>query len=112
MALRLRSQATGHTAYRLIAQEMASQVSQALPQFETFFKFVDYEGYDLGRLDQEHRKAEKSKPPAIVPSLALPNKKFLNLKRHSFQEKCFLCKLFVVRDKGSKWCCTLKKQDE
>ena len=58
----LRSQPAGHPAYRLIAQQMASQVSRALPQFESFFKFVDYEGYDLGRLDQEHRKAERAHP--------------------------------------------------
>lgn len=58
----LRSQAAGHPGYRLIAQQMASQVSRAVPQFESFFKFVDYEGYDLGRLDQELRKAEKLQP--------------------------------------------------
>jgi thymidylate synthase ThyX len=57
----LRSQPAGHPGYRLIAQQMADQVIKAFPQFETFFKFVDYEGYDLGRLDQEQRKAEKFK---------------------------------------------------
>ncbi|MEN9654082.1 MAG: hypothetical protein RL235_194, partial [Chlamydiota bacterium] len=46
----LRSQAAGHTTYRLIAQEMARQVSLALPPFERFFKFVDFDGYELGRL--------------------------------------------------------------
>lgn len=55
----LRSQAAGHPGYRRVAQEMAAQVSRAIPEFETFFKFVDYEGYDLGRLDQEQRKIEK-----------------------------------------------------
>lgn len=55
----LRSAAAGHPAYRLVAQEMAKQVIQAFPQFERFFKFVDYDGYDLGRLDQEQRKVEK-----------------------------------------------------
>jgi len=55
----LRSSAAGHPSYRFIAQEMASQVSAALPLFERFFKFVDYEGYELGRLDQEIRSVEK-----------------------------------------------------
>ncbi|MCC5832164.1 MAG: FAD-dependent thymidylate synthase [Chlamydiales bacterium] len=55
----LRSQAAGHPNYRYTAQEMARQVSEALPLFEAFFKFVDYEGHDLGRLAQEQRKHEK-----------------------------------------------------
>ncbi len=57
----LRSQAAGHPTYRLIAQEMARQVSQAIPQFERFFKFVDFEGYQLGRLGAEIRQEEKGK---------------------------------------------------
>jgi len=57
----LRSQPAGHPTYRLIAQEMARQVSLALPQFERFFKFVDYEGYELGRLGAEVRQEEKIK---------------------------------------------------
>ncbi len=56
----LRSQPAGHPGYRLVAQEMASQVCKVLPPFEAFFKFVDYQGYSLGRLDQEHRKHEKN----------------------------------------------------
>lgn len=55
----LRSQAAGHPAYRHIAQEMAKQVAQTVPQYERFFKFVDFDGYELGRLDQEQRKAVK-----------------------------------------------------
>lgn len=55
----LRSQAAGHVTYRLIAQEMASQVSRALPPFERFFKFVDFEGYELGRLGAEIRQEQK-----------------------------------------------------
>jgi thymidylate synthase ThyX len=55
----LRSTAAGHPSYRYIAQEMAKQASQAVPQFERFFKFVDYEGYELGRLGQEIRIVEK-----------------------------------------------------
>ncbi len=57
----LRSSPAGHPTYRAIAQEMARQVSEKIPEFERFFKFVDYEGYDLGRLGQEQRKAEKLK---------------------------------------------------
>lgn len=57
----LRSQAAGHPTYRWIAQEMARQVSDALPLFERFFKFVDFEGYELGRLGAEIRQEEKMK---------------------------------------------------
>lgn len=55
----LRSSSAGHPNYRLAAQAMAKQVSEMFPSFERFFKFVDYEGYDLGRLGQEQRKVEK-----------------------------------------------------
>lgn len=55
----LRSSPAGHPGYRYIAQSMARQVSETIPQFERFFKFVDYEGYELGRLEQEQRKYEK-----------------------------------------------------
>lgn len=57
----LRSQAAGHPTYRRIAQEMAHQVSLAIPSFERFFKFVDFEGYDLGRLGAEVKQEEKLK---------------------------------------------------
>lgn len=55
----LRSSPAGHQNYRYIAQSMAKQVCERFPAFERFFKFVDFDGYDLGRLDQEQRKAEK-----------------------------------------------------
>lgn len=55
----LRSSPAGHPTYRQVAQEMARQVCQQFPIFERFFKFVDYEGYDLGRLGQEQRKVDK-----------------------------------------------------
>lgn len=55
----LRSAPAGHPTYRLVAQQMAKQVSQAVPAFERFFKFVDYEGYELGRLGQEEKKESK-----------------------------------------------------
>jgi hypothetical protein len=57
----LRSQPAGHPTYRYIAQEMARQVSLALPPLERFFKFVDFEGYELGRLGAEIRQEEKMK---------------------------------------------------
>jgi thymidylate synthase ThyX len=55
----LRSAPAGHPTYRYIAQEMAKQVCKVFPAFERFFKFVDYEGYELGRLGQEIRIVEK-----------------------------------------------------
>jgi thymidylate synthase ThyX len=55
----LRSSPAGHPTYRYIAQSMANQVCEKFPEFERFFKFVDFEGYDLGRLDQELRKVDK-----------------------------------------------------
>lgn len=57
----LRSAPAGHPMYRFVAQEMAKQVSHVFPEFERFFKFVDYEGYELGRLGQEIRTVEKMK---------------------------------------------------
>lgn len=55
----LRSSPAGHPMYRLIAQEFAKQVSAVFPQFEIFFKFVDFDGYVLGRMDQEIRTENK-----------------------------------------------------
>lgn len=55
----LRSQAAGHPTYRLVAQLMAKEIIAVEPQFERFFKFVDFDGYELGRLGQEERKAQK-----------------------------------------------------
>ncbi len=55
----LRSAPQGHPNYRFIAQELAKIVVNVQPCFERFFKFVDWEGYELGRLGQELRIAEK-----------------------------------------------------
>jgi len=55
----LRSMPQGHSTYRQIAQEMARQVCKAYPQFERFFKFVDFGGYQLGRLSAEIRNEQK-----------------------------------------------------
>lgn len=57
----LRSSPQGHPQYRLIAQEMAKQVSSQFPEFEKFFRFVDFDGYTLGRLDQEIRTEQRQK---------------------------------------------------
>lgn len=57
----LRSSPAGHPCYRYIAQMMARQVCDQFPAFERFFKFVDYDGYELGRLGQEQRKEEKQR---------------------------------------------------
>lgn len=56
----LRSSPAGHPNYRFVAQAMTQEVTRVYPQFERFFKFVDYQGYQLGRLGQEQRKAEKA----------------------------------------------------
>jgi len=63
----LRSSPAGHPAYRYVAQEMAKQVSRVFPAFERFFKFVDFEGYELGRLGQEIRLAEKKSARDLRP---------------------------------------------
>jgi len=55
----LRSSPAGHPSYRSIAQAMARQVCDIFPAFERFFKFVDYDGYALGRLGQEQRNFSK-----------------------------------------------------
>lgn len=55
----LRSSPAGHPTYRFVAQQLAKEVFDAIPQFERFFKFVDFDGYDMGRIGQEQRKVEK-----------------------------------------------------
>lgn len=65
----LRSSPAGHPTYRKVAQEMARQVCEKFPDFERFFKFVDYEDYSLGRLDQEQRKFEKQQKEESLKNL-------------------------------------------
>lgn len=55
----LRATSAGHPNYRYVAQKMAKQVARAIPEFERFFKFVDFEGYNLGRMDQEIKREKK-----------------------------------------------------
>ncbi len=57
----LRSSPAGHPTYRFVAQEMAKQVIAQFPAFAPFFKFVDFDGYDLGRIDQEQRRETRTK---------------------------------------------------
>lgn len=57
----LRSSPAGHPMYRYVAQEMAKQVMSVHPEFERFFKFVDFDGHELGRLGQEIRKEAKAR---------------------------------------------------
>lgn len=62
----LRSSAAGHPSYRHTAQEMAKAVIAQFPAFERFFKFVDYDGHELGRLGQEQKKVNKQSHPATL----------------------------------------------
>ncbi len=55
----LRSSPNGHPEYRSIAQSMAYQISQQFPEFKPLFKYVDFDGYHLGRLQEEIRKEKK-----------------------------------------------------
>lgn len=62
----LRSAPQGHAGYRHIAQELARQVSEVIPEFKRFFKFVNFDDCDLGRLEQETRKAAKQQCVEVV----------------------------------------------
>jgi thymidylate synthase ThyX len=55
----LRSSPAGHTNYRLVAQKMVNLINDAIPEFSSFFKFVDFNSYDLGRMKQEIKEEEK-----------------------------------------------------
>jgi thymidylate synthase ThyX len=51
----LRSQRQGHPAYREIAWKIADAVKHAHPLLGELLQFVDYEVYDLERLNAEQR---------------------------------------------------------
>jgi thymidylate synthase ThyX len=55
----LRSSEQGHVMYRRVAQSMADQIIKAEPAFEDMFNFVDFNGYELGRLNAELRQEKK-----------------------------------------------------
>lgn len=65
----LRSAPAGHPMYRYVAQEMARQVSSVFPQFERYFRFVDFDGYILGRLGAEIRSDKKKEHASTGSSL-------------------------------------------
>ena len=62
----LRSQPQGHPTYRLVVQEMVKQILKECKPLEPLFKFVDFDGYVLGRLSQEIRNEEKQKVKVLV----------------------------------------------
>lgn len=62
----LRSQPQGHPTYRLVAQEMVKQLLKEKPELNSVFKFVDFDGYLLGRLSQEMRNEEKLKARVML----------------------------------------------
>lgn len=61
----LRSSPAGHSVYRYIAQEMAQLVKKIHPEFAPLLKFVDYDGYNLGRIEQETKRVQKGAQKGI-----------------------------------------------
>lgn len=55
----LRSQPQGHTSYRKVAQDLCHLVITTHPEFKEFFQFVNFDGHNLGRLDQEIKNEKK-----------------------------------------------------
>ena len=55
----LRSAPQGHENYRKIAQKLVRKVCEKFPHFERFFRFVNFEDYGIGRMDQEVKKEKK-----------------------------------------------------
>ena len=55
----LRSQPQGHISYRKVAQNLCHQVIITHPELRDYFRFVDFDGHSLGRLDQEIRNEKK-----------------------------------------------------
>ena len=55
----LRSSPAGHPCYRILHRRWLAKYARVFPAFERFFKFVDYDGYEFGRLTQEQRKIDK-----------------------------------------------------
>jgi thymidylate synthase ThyX len=57
----LRSAPQGHPTYRLVAQQMATAVAEKLPLLgKHVFRFVDYNDYDLERLEAFRRLEKKA----------------------------------------------------
>lgn len=55
----LRSIAQGHPSYRKIAQEIYLRIREVHPALADLPNFVDMQDYELGRLEQEKKNAEK-----------------------------------------------------
>ncbi len=55
----LRSQPTGHPAYRRVAQEMHRQIAAVHPAIGAAFTYVSYDDVDLERLEAERRTEAK-----------------------------------------------------
>lgn len=55
----LRSIPAGHEAYREVAQEIARQVTQIEPMYQSVLRYVDYNQYKFGRLQSEIRSSLK-----------------------------------------------------
>ena len=62
----LRSGPAGHADYRRVAQKMCHLAICDEPLFKPLFQFVDFGGYDIGRLDQEQRRVAKEQLTAQV----------------------------------------------
>lgn len=56
----LRSIPQGHDDYRTVVQEMWRLATEAYPLLKIFGKFVDFNSYDLGRLQQETKNATRN----------------------------------------------------
>lgn len=55
----IRSTPQGHPQYRKVAQMMAKEVIKVHPSFKSFFKFVDFNEHQIGRLAQEEKTLQK-----------------------------------------------------
>ena len=59
--IELRTVPQGHVDYRLVAQEMFSQINKIHPLLSKIIKFVDLKNYDLERFESEKRTEDKRK---------------------------------------------------
>lgn len=57
--IELRTIPAGHQDYRYVAQEMYNQISQGHPTLAGIIKFVNMNGYDMGRMNAEIRSEKR-----------------------------------------------------
>jgi thymidylate synthase ThyX len=57
--IELRTIPQGHPDYRMVCQQMYSQIRKAHPVLSEGIKFADMRQYDLERLDSEKRAEKK-----------------------------------------------------